>query len=67
MKNAKVGDRISWHVEGSFEDIETGIVVLILEWPFTGGVRAYGVRPDNPTIIYSRVNIDLVVEEAEHD
>lgn len=67
MKTKQVGDRIAWHVEGAYDEIEKGEVAVILEWPFTGGVRAYGVKPDNRHIVYCIVKVDSVVEEAEND
>jgi len=62
-KTKAVKDSIRWHIEGTLDGVAEGEIVEILEWPISGGVRAYVVSRDHPTIKVSIVPIDWVVEE----
>lgn len=55
-------DVLCWHVEGTLDTIERGVVLDTLEWPLVGGVRAYVVKPDNPKVIAGIVPVDRVVK-----
>ena len=60
MKTKAIGETVMWHVEGSLEEVAEGIVIGRLEWPTIGGVRAYIVSRDHPTIKVSIIPIDRV-------
>ena len=64
MSEAKIGARIHWLVEGTLNQTKEGVVVALLKWPLSGGVRAYVVEPDNPAIIASIVPVSSVVERT---
>ena len=67
MAIKKIGDRIRWRIEGTLDEVGEGEVVVLFTGPITDKVMRYGVRPDNPHIVFSIVPIEKVIEEAEDD
>ena len=62
MNKAEIGAHICWHVEGTLNQVEEGIVVALFEWPLTGGIQAYVVEPGNPAVIASIVPANSVIK-----
>lgn len=65
MDEVKIGSHVHWHIEGTLDQVEEGVVVALLKWPLSGGIRAYVVEPDDPAIIAGIVPASSVVERTQ--